>query len=340
MDSRNSITDLSTNDIMKLIETKSTQLLKEEKSLNAAYITVDVRKPALLNLAPDTLRNEVAKPDNLDTGSVINLSLANQYTYQLFKPTLLQRLKKYVERSAKKQVKALLNIHLDFDVSHLRNIFLAALKERDIDLCKAITGRRKDVLEQIELPKKLIDETNTYDFSAVVAAIESGKNVEEALAKMRIDLDKIVKEKGFPFQAMLEAYEIFDKKRSWTLEQNKLFCVKVIGYLQRLSPAWLKKTLVTGIHNITENGMTCGDDFILESGESLDPASYVPNKGLGFDFCVNIFATVWIARLPRSGGTMGNRAVIEKLFKAKTAELGELMQREHPKPKTSSCVIV
>lgn len=302
---------------------------------------MDTRTTTLLNLPSEILNNEMAKPDNLDTRSVINVSLANKYTYQLFKPTLLQRLKKYIERSAKKQVEVLLKIHPNFDVSHLRNIFLAALKDRDIDLLKVLTKGREAVLKEIELPKKLVDETNTYDFSAVVAAIESGQNVEEALAKMRTDLDKIVKEKGFPFQALLDAYENYDKKYDpWTIEQCKLFSVKVIGYLQRLSPAWLKKALATGIYNIIEKGQACGDTFTLKSGESIDPAKDVPNSGLGFDFCVNIFGVAF------AGGwdvdhARGYTAVsyFEKLFRAKTSELGELMQRR-PQPKTGSCVIV
>ncbi|MBX3710236.1 MAG: hypothetical protein KIT56_11395 [Gammaproteobacteria bacterium] len=241
----------------------------------------------LLDLPSDTLNNEVAKPANLDTGSVINLSLANKNTYQLFKPTLLQRLKKYIERSAKKQVEGLLKIHLDFDPSHLLDLCQRVLRQGDIDLLKVITKGEAVLLQQIDLPKKLVDETNTYDFSAVVAAIELDQNVEEVLAKMRTDLDKIVKEKRFPFQAMLNAYEIYDKKYNpWTVEQCKVFSIKVIGYLQRLSPAWLKKALATGIYNITEAGKPCGDTFILQSGESID-ATKGCTKGLGFDFCVD-----------------------------------------------------
>ena len=302
---------------------------------------MDARTTTLLDLAPYTLRDELAKPGNLDTGSVINLSLANKYTYQLFKPTLFLRLKKYVERSAKRQVEALLKIHSDFDVSDLRNIFLAALKDRDIDMCKAITEVRKDVLEQIELPKKFVVETNTYDFSAVVSAIESRNNVEEVLAKMRTDLDKIVKEKGFPFQALLDAYEIYDNKFDpWINKRGKLFSIKVLGYLQRLSPDWLKKALATGVYHIAAQGkMVCANNYRLQSGESIDPARAVPNKGLGFDFCVNIMGNGRVVESASWGvrGRGNTLSAFRKLFKAKTTELGELMQRP---PKLGGCVIV
>jgi hypothetical protein len=53
---------------------------------------VETRKTMLLNLAPNTLKDDVI--DNLDTGSVINVSLVNKCTCLLFKPTLLHRLKK------------------------------------------------------------------------------------------------------------------------------------------------------------------------------------------------------------------------------------------------------
>ena len=295
-------------------------------------------RTTLLDLPSDILNKEVAKPGNLDTQSLINLRKVNKRANQLFKPAFFQYLKKYIQRSAKTQVQALLTMHLNFDVDHLRDAFRAALRFGDIDLCKVIVKGREDILKQIEIPKKLVDEKNTYDFSAVVAAIESGQNVEEILAKMRTDLDKIVKEKGFPFQALLNAYEIYDKNYDpWTIGQCKLFSVKVIGYLQRLSPAWLKKALAKGIYNIPENGKMCGDTFTLQSGESIDPAREVPNSGLGFYFCVNIFGgraqgagTMWL----RGGGVL-----VEKLFRAKTAELGELMQ-QRPEPKTVSCVIV
>jgi hypothetical protein len=246
---------------------------------------VDTRTTTLLDIPSDTLTNEVANPDNLDIQSLINLSSVNKYARSgLFKPAFFQHLKKYIERSAKKQVESLLRINLNFDASHLRALCQKVLREGDIDLLKVLTKGREDVLKQIELPNKLVDENNTYDFSDVIAAIESGQNVEEVLAKMRTDLERIVKEKGFPFQAMLNAYEIYDKKYDpWTAEQCKIFSVKVIGYLQRLSPAWLKKALATGIYNITKEGKACGDAFILQSGESIDAAKDVPNRGLGFD---------------------------------------------------------
>jgi hypothetical protein len=302
---------------------------------------VDARTTTLLDISSDLLNNEVAKPDNLDTKSLISLSSVNKYAQSgLFKPAFFQHLKKGIQRSAKKQVELLLKINLNFDASHLRALCQKVLREGDIDLLKVLTKGREAVLKEIELPKKLIDETNTYDFSAVIAAIESGKSIEDVLAKMRTDLERIVKEKGFPFQALLNAYEIYDKKFDpWTAEQCKIFSVKVVGYLQRLSPAWLKKALATGIYNITEEGKACGDTFILQRGESIDPATDAPNKGLGFDFCVNIVGALWWA----CGGCMhswsGVSSLFEKLFKAKTAELGEFMQRPQNR-KTGPCVIL
>ena len=173
---------------------------------------MDARTTTLLDLDSDILTYGVAKPDNLDTRSLMNLVQVNNRAYQLFKPTLFQRyLKKHIERSAQKQVEELLN-YLKFDFNHLRDAFLMAFRLGDIDLCKMIAKGREDVLKQIELPKKIVDEKNTYDFSAVVAAIESGQNVEAVLAQFRTDLDEIVKEKGFPIQALFDAHEIYDKK--------------------------------------------------------------------------------------------------------------------------------
>lgn len=244
----------------------------------------------LLDLSSDTL-NQVTKSENLDIQSLINLRRVNKRAYGLFQPTFSQHLKKYVERSAKKQVETLLSMHLNFDAGHLCDAFHTALRLGDIDLCKVIARGREDILEQIEIPKKLVDESNSYDFSAVVAAISSGQNREEAFAKFRTDLDNIVKDKGFPFQALLNAYETYDENTRylhypWTIEQYKLFIVKVLGYLQRLSPAWLRKELATGIKQIKEQGKVCGDTFTLKTGESTDPN--VPNSGLGFDFGVTL----------------------------------------------------
>lgn len=284
---------------------------------------METRTKTLLDLDSQTLFDEVAKQANLDAGSVINVSLANRYTYQLFKPTLLQHLKKYAERSAKKQVEGLLNIHLNFDSAHLRDICLTVLKLGDIDILKVITKGREHVLTQIRIPVNLVDITNMYDFTAVVAAIDSDQNVDSVLEKMRTELDNIVKEKGFPFQAMLDAYEIYDKQfNPWTREQCELFTVNVIGYLQRLSPAWLKKGLATGIYNITEAKQACGDTLILKSGESIDVEKDVPNIGIGFDFCVDIFGerNVWLP--------WGISQYLKDHFEAKTAELGELCSRK------------
>lgn len=235
-----------------------------------------MKNRTFLKLSPDLLKQELT--NDLDVQSLINFTLINRRAHSLLKPTSLayQYLKKFVERSAKKQVSTMLTNAPSFNITfnHLQDAVHSALMLGDIDLVKVITKGREDEFKQIAFPTKLVDETNTYDFSAVVAAIKSGKDVEKVLAKYRRDLDKIVKEKGFPFQALLDALEIYNEKfDKLTYGESRIFSINVIGYLQRLSPAWLKKA----------SWGYGGNTFIPES---IDPSRQVPNKGLGFDFCV------------------------------------------------------
>lgn len=241
----------------------------------------------LLELEPDhLLKQEVA--NDLDAQSLINLARTNKCAYGLFKPASIayQYIKKFVERSAKTQMSALLAQSRNFNITinQLHHAVYSALRLGDIDLVKVIMKGREDEFKQIELPNKLIDNTYKYDFSYIVEAIESNDavKIEEALTKFRAELDQMVKEKGFPFQALLDALMLYQKKyREWSPEQCKIFSIKVIGYLQRLSPAWLKKAYANAWDDV--------DSFMLASGESIDPAADVANKGLGFEFCVNVF---------------------------------------------------
>ncbi len=270
-------------------------------------------KRTFVDIFPDNLlTQEMAK--DLDAQSLIDLSKINKRANSLFKPASLahQYLKKFVERSAKKQIEALLTrMPLSFNLDHLCTAARSALRYGDFDLFKLIFEKREEILQQIELPTELVDKNNTYNFSAIVTAIESGQGVEEAFEKMRADLDEIVIKKGFPFQAMLDVGEIYDKKNaSWTREQRILLSKKAFGYLQRLSPAWLRREFAIGICRLEKDGKLCSDTFILKSGESIDPARDVPDSGLGFDYVVNSHGGI------PPGGCL-DRAFLEDLFNTK-----------------------
>jgi hypothetical protein len=325
------------------------------------------RTAPLFNLSPDILNKEVVKPDNLDTHSVINLSLANKYTYQLFKPSLLQRLIKYLERNATTQIKTLIKAYPNFNLPDLHPICKKALELGDFATTKEIIKANPAVLKlnNIELPKKLLNESNTYNFGAILAAIESNNNIKKTLSEFRSDLDKTVNEKGFPFQALLDAYQLYNEhalrwqEESWSSspqepDKGAIFSVNVIGYLQRLSPAWLRKILVLGFaaineedeaielsfamikDNISQQALSRANKFILGDNQSLDPSLDLPNSGLGYDFCVNVLMlpsgpTTGISQ-PYTGASFSsagyNELIVQafkELFNAKTKELDDLV---------------
>lgn len=258
---------------------------------------MDARTTTMDNIA-DPLKTEISR--HLNIRSLINLSLASHFTYRLFKPTLFQQLQKYVERSAKKQVEILIKIYPELSSFICRNkvityggvqyenptLLQLSRSLCDIEMCKILLGGKKEEFIQIKtFPGILIDKENNYDFTKLIEAIESGHQVEDALIIFRKDLDIIIREKGFPFQALIDACGIYDKKIGIWIQTDtcKLFAIKVIGYLQRLAPAWFRRALACGLSN-------CGEsNFILLSKESIDPALDVVGKGLGYEFCVNVY---------------------------------------------------
>lgn len=244
-----------------------------------------------LELAPNyLLKQEVA--NNLDEQSLVTLTQLNKRANTLFKSSLAYKyFKNFVERSAKKQISVMLAQSLNFNitVSQLRNVVYSAVKLGDTDLIKMILKGRESEFKQSEFPKKWVDKTNTYDFSAIVEALESGKDVENVLAQFRIKLDAIVKEKGFPFQALLDCLQIYGNKYdTWNHEQRLIFSKKVIGFFQRLSPVWLKLVYV----NCWSDGGNTLNTLTPHLIKFIDPAYEVPNIGLGFDFCVNLFGSI------------------------------------------------
>lgn len=249
-------------------------------------------------MIPDPLQYDIAR--HFPTRSIINLSLVDKFTYKLFQPTLFQRLQYYVERGAKKQVGLLLTIHPELisfsctktSIPYADNnyseptVLQLARALCDIDMCMVLVTGRKEALFQIQhFPKILIVKENTYDFTVLITAIETGIQLEETLVTFRNDLDKIIREKGFPFQALVDACEIYDKKvGQWQqLDVSKIFAVKVIGYFQRKAPFWFRRALACGISN-------CGEsNFILSCKQSVDPANDIPGFGLGYEFCINAY---------------------------------------------------
>ncbi len=291
----------------------------------------------LLDLAPQNLLTQEVAAKDLDDQSIKDLAQTNRQANRLFKPVLAFRhLKNFVERSAKTQVLHMLNnpLRFSFTADQLRYAFDSAFRLGNLDLCKDMMKARANELKQIQLPK-LLDETNTYDFTDVLAAIETDKDVEKVLTKMRADLDKIVKEKGFPFQALIDVLKIYDDKfhnNGARLEQLQIIGVKVIGYLQRLSTTWLRKAYANkwSLEGDTFNLMTFLrtaehiDDPSLEvpfvrSDQSIDPALDIPNAGLGYDICVN-----WSGKACHMIGHelfLATAGDVEALLKTKMAEL-------------------
>lgn len=241
------------------------------------------------------------------TTSLINLSAACKYAFGLFKPHLFQKLQKYLVRGAQKQVEFLLKFHPEYVDTHCKETEISYFGVKyvnptplqlaralgDIEMCHAIIGEKPDLLNQIDhFPATLVDKNNTYDFSAIITAIDTNTNVPHELDIFRNHIDTIVKEKGFPFQALLDSYQTCDSKNPlWTQQQWVVFNICVIGYLQRVSPHWFRQALTSGLNNIVKKKKVCDRDFLLQNLEnkSIDPASDIANEGLGFSHCINIF---------------------------------------------------
>lgn len=261
------------------------------------------------------------------------------YKPNLFQPKPLDSLKHHIERSDKERVEDLLKQYQNLNMTDLLDLSQRALNRGDIEIIKVITKVREDILKIMTIPKKLFDETNTYDFSNLIAAIESGKNVEEALKKFREDIDNIVEKKGFPFQALIDAYKICDSKplgwcwdkpinpNAWYAEELIPLSKNVIGYFHRVAPDWLKKELATGFYYIAENVKKCGDTFELNycPGQFIDPKNAVPNSGLGFDFCVGMLG--YSTRLIGEHGAKESK-IIEEYFRKKINELDLLRNQQ------------
>lgn len=248
----------------------------------------------LLDIVPkDILKNVLVQ--KLDTISLSRFSSVNGFAYGLFQPVLLQRkkreLEKHVERSEKAQVERLLSMGPRFELSYLHDLCQRVLLDRDIDLLQVIIKVRPEILDSIEIPEQFLDESNTYNFSNIAAALDSEdeNGFAKAWDQFLADLYRINREKGFPFQALLDAHKYYDENCDRHDPEVCIeFNVRVIGALHRISPAWFKKALATGITDIFYNDKACGDTFTLQSGECIDPELEVHDKGLAIEFFVNI----------------------------------------------------
>lgn len=274
---------------------------------------MDNRADPLRKITPDNLKTEVAS--NLDIPTLRAFSQVSKLANVLFKEPLLRhlfnRIKIHLIRCESAEVEALLKVNpaVLFTRTDKQVVCFASIKMRptllqiarllaDMDMCKVIINafdRVEDgkaaAKEQLEvLPDKLIGRA-VYNFKPVVDAILSRKNLKKILQQFRTDIDKIVKEKGFPIILLLYAYELHDANYSnWDDVQLNIFCINVIGYLQRKAPAWLKKELAAGLAN---GGIAEGQvgSFVLVSKQSIDSLDEVPGKGVGYNYCVNMFGS-------------------------------------------------
>lgn len=251
----------------------------------------------ILNKEPELL---LKKPDN-------HLVIESKLTWQQFHSE--EPLKMAFKRNQLEMVKLILPY---FDKIKDTNGKQEASKQ--LEACTNKTERYK---QYVLMVKTAIKEINTNTFS-----------ISDFRKKLLLD-EVIVLDNYVDVEALLlAAYRVYAEEyvafTDWP--QRDEFCIKVIGFLQRLLIPETAKVFCQGLHDVVEKKQLISDmakSLKLVNNDSISYYPSVPNssEGLGFSYLINDVAQ----SQQKAAGVLGaGYSLFEKLYQSKMSALNRL----------------
>lgn len=227
-----------------------------------------------------------------------------------------------------------------------------AYKNRDYVMCRylkngirhlrqGIDDGDQFIREQLnpEFIASLGDPNETYHLKSIVATRFGILDSETQLTQFRKNIDAIVADRGFPFEAFAHALDT-QKSIRFNLLMSYDFCIefnkKIIGYYQKKAPRWLQNIF---LKDTCRNDSEIFDAFILDEinklnagkGYTLDPEQEADFKkrfsDLGFRNCISVqghFSHYWGLSYRTPWLLEGDIAKYRQLFKRVEEELAAL----------------